>query len=163
MVHLQPYHGRAPVYCEPLHFEGALFRPLKCSSHSCVRGLNSAIVCPDTGSSPSMYAHLRALQCGHAHARLAKAVCPPRDRGRIWSTSKPPIWSCAGNWQYSQQLPARLTTASRSGLDGAFMRQTTRQEVPYADGPRLLGPPVSQSCACGRSRPARVIPRALPN
>lgn len=63
----------------------------KWSSHACVLGLKSAIVCPDAGSSPSMYAHLRALQCRHAKAILATSVCPPRERGRIWSISKPPI------------------------------------------------------------------------
>ena len=46
---------------------------------------------------PSICAYLWALQCGHANAMFAISVWPPRDLGRIWSTSKPSTWSCAGS------------------------------------------------------------------
>jgi hypothetical protein len=57
MVHLQSYDGRSPVCRDPLHLEGALFRPLK-------------MLCPRL--------HSRVEQCNRLprHGILAVDVCP---------------------------------------------------------------------------------------
>ena len=64
-----------------------------------------------------MCARLRALQCGHANARFAISVGPPRDRGKNMGDIKATNLELRGQLTVSERSPAHSTTASRSGSE----------------------------------------------
>jgi len=85
MFHLQPGDRGAPVGRNSHDFKRVLHRPLKMRLPLLCPGIEQCARCPDTASSPSICAHLRALQCGHANATFAISVWPPAPQ---WSLAE---------------------------------------------------------------------------
>lgn len=101
----------------------------KCSVHRCWRGLYSAVISPDSGSSPSTRSDLKPLQATHARQRFSSVEAPPLACGIMWS-----IWhncplSHSEVRQYSHRLCARARTNWTRRLEILLVIISGRGEV----------------------------------